>query len=67
MEKNVVILTGPMIANLTTSMVKIADEIEQTRKTFSECKIVLEENYVEEFVTALTKLFAQINSLERQE
>lgn len=65
MVDNVDVHIGQMLGNLTMNIVKTSTEIEQIQKLFSDCKIVLEENYAEDFVTALTKLFALINMCEK--
>jgi hypothetical protein len=67
MVDNVDVHIGQMLGNLTTNIVKTSTEIEQIQKLFRDCKIVLEENYAEAFVTALTKLFALINKCERED
>lgn len=63
-DKNTVYI-GQMLDNLTANIAMTAAKIDSIRKNFSECKIVLEENYAEDFVAALTKLFAQINNLDK--
>lgn len=64
-DKNTVYI-GQMLDNLTSNITMTAAKINSIRKNFSACKIVLEENCAENFVTELTKLFAQINNLERE-
>lgn len=65
-DKNIVHV-GQLINNLTMTIEKTTSDIVRTQKLFSECKIVLEEKSATDFISALTKLFAQINRLERQE
>lgn len=64
-DKNTVYI-GQLLDNLTSNIAMTAAKINSVRKNFSECNIVLEENYAENFVTALTKLFAEINNLEKR-
>ena len=64
-DKNTVYI-GQMLNNLTSNIDMTAAKINSIRKNFSKCKIVLEEKCAEDFVTALTKLFAQINTLEKE-
>ena len=64
--KNIVHV-GQLINNLTMTIVKTTSAIKRTQKLFSECKIVLDEKSATDFRSALTKLFAQINSLEKED
>lgn len=67
MEDKNIVQVGRLINNLTTTIVKTTSDIERTQKLFSECKIVLEEKSATDFISALTKLFAQINRLEKED
>ena len=63
MVNNVDVHIGQMLSNLTMAIVKISTDIEQMQKLFSDSKFILEESYAEDFVTALTRLFALINKM----
>ena len=67
MVNNVDVHIGQMLSNLTMTIVKTSTDIEQLQKLFSDSKFILEENYAEDFVTAVTKLFALINKCERED
>lgn len=54
-------------SDLTSCIIKTTAEIDRTRKLFIECKIILDENDTTEFITALTKLFKQINECEKED
>lgn len=64
-DKNTVYI-GQMLDNLTSNIAMTAAKINSIQKNFNGRKIVLEEKYAEDFVTALTKLFAQLNNLEKE-
>lgn len=63
--KDNIILIGGMLGNLTMDIVKTTREIERTQKLFSNDRIVIEENYADDFVNAVAKLFVAINKCER--
>lgn len=53
------------LCGLTSCIVKTTSDIERARKLFSNCEIVLDETETAEFISALTKLFEQINHCEK--
>lgn len=65
MENKNVIYIGGMLGNLTMNIEEATIALERTQKLFAHDKIVIEEKHAEDFVTALTRLFALINKCER--
>ena len=65
MKDDNIILIGGMLGNLAKNIDKTTHSIEMIQKLFADDRIVIEENYAEDFVTALTKLFAAMNKCER--
>lgn len=55
------------LSDLTSRIDKATSLIAHVRKVFSACKIVLSETETAEFISALTKLFEQINQCERDD
>lgn len=67
MNDEYIIYTGDILSELTKYIEKTTNSIEHTKKLFDKHKIVLEENIATDFCNAIAKLFAQINSLERED
>lgn len=65
MNDEFVIYTGDILSELAKHVEKATNSFETTKRLFDKHKIVLEENVATDFCDAITKLFAQINSLER--
>lgn len=63
--KDNIFLIGGMLGNLTRDIVKTTRTIESIQKLFADDRIVIEENYAEDFVSAVEKLFSAINKCER--
>lgn len=57
---------GEQLTELTKCVDKTTEALRRTQKLFSKCKIVLNDENATDFVSALTKLFAEINKLEKE-
>lgn len=67
MKDEFIIYTGDILSVLTKYVKTATNSIEHTKRLFDKHKIVLEENVAKDFCDAIAKLFAQINSLERED
>ena len=63
--ENVYINVDEMISKLTNRINRVANKLEDLHEISK--TIALGERYAENFVMALTKLFVQINRLERED
>lgn len=63
MEKeDIMVYVDTIIGDLTMSILRTTSDIEQLQKMFT--TVALNERYAEDFVSAITKLFAKINEFE---
>lgn len=63
MEKeNISVYVDTLIGDLTMDILRVTSDINQLQKMFA--NVALGERYAEDFVSALTKLFAKINEFE---